>query len=72
MKIRSTFHVLVFLMAVLIFSMPFVTLAHRNTSVFFASRYGVGWVERIVAELSQAQESVDGFFRVFCRHRNTK
>ena len=30
MKIRSTFHVLVFLMAVLIFSMPFVTLAQQN------------------------------------------
>ncbi len=30
MKIRSTFHVSVFLMAVLIFSMPFVTLAQQN------------------------------------------
>ena len=30
MKIRSTFHVSVFFMAVLIFSMPFVTLAQQN------------------------------------------
>ena len=30
MKIRSTFHMLVFLMAVLTFSMPFVTLAQQN------------------------------------------
>ena len=32
MKIRSTFHVLVFLMAVLTFSMPFVTLAQQNVA----------------------------------------
>ena len=31
MKIHSTFHVLVLFMAVLIFSMPFVTLAQQNS-----------------------------------------
>ena len=31
MKINSTFHVLVFLMAVLIFSMPFVTFAQQHS-----------------------------------------
>ena len=30
MKINATFHVLVFLMAGLIFSMPFVTMAQQN------------------------------------------
>ena len=33
MKINSTFHVSVFLMAVLVFSMPFVTLAQQNAEV---------------------------------------
>ena len=30
MKINTTFHVLVFLMAILTFSIPFVTLAQQN------------------------------------------
>ena len=32
MKINSTFHVLVFLMVVLTFSMPFITLAQENST----------------------------------------
>ena len=32
MKINSTFHVFVFLMAVLTFSMPFITSSHKKIS----------------------------------------
>ena len=42
MKVRSTFYASVFLMAVLVFSMPFVTLAQQNSEIADTKSAAVG------------------------------